>query len=66
MSTAKTAIQSVIRYFEFRNFTTEDDLVKLFKFKCEIEQESVKDLKQSNKYQRFFHAMSLFDVEMYV
>ena len=41
MSTAKTAIQSVVRYFESRNSTTEDDLVKLFQFKCKVEQESV-------------------------
>jgi ribosomal protein S26 len=66
MSTAKTAIQSVVRYFESRNSTTEDDLVKLFQFKCKVEQESVYDLKQSNKYQTFFHTKNLFDVKMYV
>jgi hypothetical protein len=39
-SDAKTLIPSVIRYFESRNSTTEDGLVKHFQFKCKIEQES--------------------------
>ena len=39
-SDAKTLIPSVIRYFESRNSTTEDGLVKPFQFKCKIEQES--------------------------
>lgn len=39
---AKTAIQYVIRFFESRNSTTEDDMIRLFSIKSQIEHETVK------------------------
>ena len=47
-SEARSGLQSAIRFFESRSSTTEDDLVILFKYKCRVEQESVKNMRQSN------------------
>ena len=47
-SDARFELQSSIKNLESRSSTTEDDLVILFKYKCPVEQESVKNMRQSN------------------